>query len=196
MTVRKTIQIGNPKLKKKNTLIKNFDSPRVKKVIKDLTDTMHDQELIGIAAPQIGENYQIFLTEPRKTKARKLPFNDKLRVYINPKIVKYSKEKTVIWEGCGCVGSNEDYFFGPVTRPKIVTIEAFDENGNRFRIQADGILGRVIQHEYDHLQGVEFIEKVDDYKKLMHQKYYQKRIRNSQKQIKNTKVTILELILL
>lgn len=191
MTIRKTIQIGNTILKRRNRKVTNFDDMQVKALIKDLKDTMIKLHLIGIAAPQIGENYQIFLTQPRKTKSRNLPFKDELRVYVNPKIVKVSHKKTVIWEGCGCVGET-DRFFGPVKRAKEVTVEASNEKGEKFQIYCDGILARVILHEMDHLNGIEFIEKVDDYSKLMHEKHYSKRIRNSKEQNKASEVTILE----
>jgi peptide deformylase len=191
MAIKETIQIGDPILKKKNKVVKNFKDSKVKQVIKDLIDTMKKRELIGMAAPQIGYNYQIFVTQPRKTKARNLPFKDKIRIYINPKLVSNSKEKITIWEGCGCVGI-KDMFFGPVKRPKVVTVEAYDENGNKFQLRADGIMGRVIQHEMDHLNGIEFIEKVDDYRKLMHEMHYTQNIRNSPAANKAAKVTILE----
>jgi peptide deformylase len=163
----------------------------VKAVIRDLKDTMTKGTLIGIAAPQIGYNYRIFVTQPRKTKYRKLPFKDKIRVYVNPKITDSSKEQIIIWEGCGCVGI-KDMFFGPVKRPKEITVEAFDEKGKRFQIRCNGILARVIQHEQDHLNGIEFIEKVDDYKKLMHETHYTKTIRNSEAQNQAAKVTVLD----
>ena len=191
MAVRKTIQIGDPRLKAKNKKIVNFGDPRLKKVIKDLIDTMKRRTLIGMVAPQIGYNFKIFVTQPRKTKFRKLPFKDKIRVYINPEIIKSSKEKVIIWEGCGCVGI-KDMFFGPVKRPKEVTLEACEEKGKRFQLRCNGILGRVIQHELDHLRGIEFIEKVDDYKKLMHEMHYTKTIRNSKEQNEATRVTVLE----
>jgi peptide deformylase len=191
MAVKNTLQLGDPILKKKNLEVTDFNNREVKQVVKDLTDTMIARNLIGIAAPQIGYNYKIFLTQPRKTKFRKLPFKDKLRVYINPKLTKSSKEKIVIWEGCGCVGVT-DMFFGPVTRPKEITVEAFDEKGKKFTIHTDGILARVILHELDHLQGIEFIEKVDDYKNLMHEIHYTNTIRNSDKQNIASKVSVLE----
>lgn len=191
MTVKKTLQLGDPLLKAKNKEVKNFKDPKVKKVFKDLKDTMLSGTLIGIAAPQIGYNYKIFLTQPRKTKFRKLPFKDKLRVYINPKIIKSSKEQIIIWEGCGCVGI-KDMLFGPVKRPKEITIEAYDGGGKKFQIRCDGILARVIQHEMDHLNGIEFVEKIDNYRKLMHEIHYTKTIRNSPEQNKAAKVTVLE----
>jgi len=95
MAVRKTIQIGDSRLKAKNLIVKNFGDSRIKRVIKDLRDTMIKNDLIGLAAPQIGYNYRIFITQPRKTKARKLPKGDKLRVYINPRMAKYSEEKNI-----------------------------------------------------------------------------------------------------
>lgn len=191
MAIKKLLQIGDPILKNKNIVVKNFDDHKIKKVINDLKDTMVSGTLIGIAAPQIGYNYKIFLTQPRKTKYRKLPFKDKLRVYINPKIIKSSKEEIIIWEGCGCVG-RKDMFFGPVKRPKEITVVAYDEKGKKFQIRCDGILARVILHEMDHLSGIEFTEKITDYKNLMHEEHYTKTIRNSPKQNAAAKVTILE----
>ncbi len=191
MTVISTLQLGDPKLKLPNKEIKKFKDPKIKKVIKDLTDTMVKGNLIGMAGPQIGYNFKIFVTQPRKTQYRKLPFEDKLRVYINPKIVKLSKEQIIIWEGCGCVGVT-DMFFGPVKRPREIIVEAFDQKGKKFSLKCDGILARVIQHEVDHLNGIEFIEKVDDYKKIMHQEHYTKTIRNSKAQNDAAKVTLLE----
>lgn len=187
MAVRKVIEAGDPRLKAKNKLVSNYKSPKVQKLIKDLNQTMRKADLIGIAAPQIGENYMVFVTEPRNTKARKLGKSDKLRVYINPKITYSSKSKNLIYEGCGSVSD-----FGPVLRPEEVEVQAFNETGQKFSVRANGILARVIQHEYDHLQGIEFIQKVSDYSKIIVQKYYRKNIRNSVLQKKNSLITKIE----
>src|SRR4030066_688800 len=165
MAVRKTIQIGDAKLKAENEVVVNFSNLKIKRVIKDLKDTMRKNDLIGMAAPQIGENYKLFITQPRKTKARKLSFTDKVRVYINPKVTKFSEKKNIIYEGCGSVLKGN--LFGPVERPRELTIQAWGEDGKKFQLQCNGILARVIQHEYDHLFGIEFTEKIYDYKKLM-----------------------------
>ena len=152
---------------------------------------MEKNGLIGLSAPQIGENYKIFITQPRKTEARKLLFNDKIRIYINPKIIKFSSQTNIIYEGCGSV--MDANLFGPVKRAKEITIEAQGENGVKFRLRCDGILARVIQHEYDHLAGIEFTEKIYDYKKLMSREFYIKNVRNSKTQLTASKVTTLEL---
>lgn len=190
MAVRKVTQAGHPALKTKNKKVANFKSPQIKKLIKDLKDTMYKAGLVGIAAPQIGENYMIFLTHPRKTAHRRVINSDELRIYINPKIANYSKGKNIIFEGCGSVISAN--LFGPVSRSKEVRIEAFDENGLKFSLLTDGILARVIQHEYDHLTGVEFIQKVSDYNKIFDKKYYYKNIRNSKEQKEASKITKIE----
>lgn len=186
--VKKVLQIGDPRLKAENSLIMNFNDPKIKKVVKDLVDTMREEELIGIAAPQIGANYKIFVTEPRKTKTRKGDQTDILRIYINPKITFYSKEENIIYEGCGSVVNGN--LFGPVKRSKEIAVEAFDPKGKKFSLRTDGILGRVIQHEYDHLLGVEFTEKISDYRRLMDQAFYIKNIRNSKGQVQASFITL------
>lgn len=180
MAVRKIIQIGHLALKAKNKEIRNFYSMTVKKIIRDLKDTMKKQELIGIAAPQIAENYKIFVTHARNTKSRNLGKEDILRVFINPTITLFSTKKSVIYEGCGSVVDGN--LFGPVERSYEITVEAYDENGKKFQLLCDGILAWVIQHEYDHLYGIEFLEKIIDYKKLMTWNYYSKIIKNSRAQ--------------
>lgn len=188
MSVRTVIQIGDPKLKVKNTPIVDFHDPSVEQVIADLIETMRANEIIGIAAPQIAENVMIFVTEPRETKTRSKDQSDELRIFINPKIIGESKEKSIIYEGCGSVLHGQ--LFGPVERPNTITIEAYDKTGKRFRFTANGILGRVIQHEYDHLHGVEFTEKISDYKKLMTVEHYIEFIKNESWHSKACEITL------
>lgn len=188
MAVKKITQAGHPALKTKNKIVTSFKSPEIKKLIKDLKDTMYETDLVGTAAPQIGQNYMVFVTHPRTTEARKLPKEDVCRVYINPKIEYLSKRKTVIYEGCGSIPN----IFGPVLRPAEVKLTAFDENGQKFSLLTDGLLARVIQHEYDHLMGKEFIQNVQDYNKVIIGTYYHKNIRNSKDQIEAGKITKIE----
>lgn len=190
MATRKVVQAGHPALRNKNKQVKNFKTPKFKKLLKNLIDTMYKTNLIGIAAPQIAENLMIFATHPRNTKARKLPKTDKLRFYINPKIIFESKKQNLIYEGCGSVADGK--LFGPVSRPQEIEIEAFDENGKSFRLRCDGILARVIRHELDHLMGQEFITKINNYKKVMSIEYYKKNIRNSKLQKENSRITKIE----
>lgn len=190
MSARKVVQVGHPSLKAKNKIVRDFTSPDLKKLIKNLKDTMYRTGLIGIATPQIAENYMVFVTHPRNTKSRKLFREDIFRVYINPKITNFSKEGIVIYEGCGSVANAG--IFAPVIRPKEIKVEAFDENGNKFSLVCDGLLARVIQHEYDHLVEIEFIERVSDYTKILDETFYRKNIRNSMGQKESSKITKIE----
>lgn len=190
MAVKTVIQAGHPKLKVKNLEIKNVNLPKIKKLRKDLIDTMSKTGLIGIASPQIAENYMIFVTHPRKTKDRKLGKIDMLRTYINPKIIFKSEKENIIYEGCGSVAKGD--LFGPVSRPEEIEVEALDEKGQKFRLRCNGILARVIQHEYDHLMKIEFLERVSDYRKIIVGDYYRKTIRNSKLQKQNSLITKVE----
>lgn len=188
MKYKKVILAGDPRLKAKNKQILNIKSAKTQKLIKDLILSMKKTDLVGIAANQIGENHQVFVTFPRSTKARSIGKKDKIRTYINPKIINVSKEQSLIYEGCGSVGD----IFGPVLRPKEVEIEAMDENGNKFRLKTNGLLARIIFHEMDHLQGIEFIQKVSDYSKILTKEHYKKQIRNSTLQLKNSQTTKID----
>jgi len=177
MAVRKVIQIGDPRLKNKNKIITDFNNKKLHNLIQDLKDTMNKMSLVGIAAPQIGENYSVFVTHPRNTKTRNIGKEDVFRVYINPKITYFSQEEVIIYEGCGSVVKSQ--LFGPVKRPKEIKIEAYGKKGQKFEIATNGLLARVIQHEYDHMFGIEFTEKISDYRKLTSRAFYKKNIRNS-----------------
>ena len=191
MAIRTTIQLGHPALKAENNIVTDFADPTLTQLIIDLKDSMYKVKLIGMAAPQIAENYMVFITEPRETEYRPADQADEFRVYINPKIIWESDEKITIWEACGSV--TEVNIFGPVVRSKVVEVEAFNQQGIKFRFKADGIFGRVIQHEMDHLLGVEFIEKVHDYSKLKSLEFYLKDIKTSPEQVAAQKISIKEL---
>lgn len=190
MAARRIAQLGNPALKAFNQPVTDFASPIFKKLVSDLKNAMIEHGLVGIAAPQIAENYRVFVTYPRTTGARKLGKSDIFRVYVNPVLVHESKETSLIYEGCGSVARGE--IFGPVVRPREITIKAQDETGSFFSLRCNGLLGRVIQHEYDHLGGIEFTEKIIDYSKLLSRVYYRKHIRNSPDQLKASAMTVVE----
>lgn len=171
MVIKDIIQIGNPILSQKSQIVSDINSAQVQQVIENLVDSMRYHNLIGMAASQIGEKLKIFVTQVRTTNYRNLQ-SDELRVYINPKITWSSKKEVVIYEGCGSVAYSK--LFAPVSRPEKIIIEAKDKNGNPFKLKSDGMLARVIQHEYDHLFGIEFTEKITDIKMIMSSGEYQK----------------------
>jgi peptide deformylase len=171
--IRKTVQIGNKVIRAacQNVAERAIRSQKIKRLIRDMVDTMRHDNLIGIAAPQIGVSLNVFVTEVRKTRVRtSVKKDDALRVFINPKILSSSKKQTVLYEGCGSVANAA--LFGPVRRPAKVTVRALDASGKSFQLTADGLLAKVIQHEYDHLHGHLCIDKFISTKKIVHRDEY------------------------
>ena len=177
MVVENVIQIENPILKKRSKKVTSVESVETKMVIENLIDTMRDRGCVGMAAGQIGEKLKIFVSEIRQTECRDPKTVDKLRIFINPKIIWMSKKQIVMYEGCASVANSN--FFGPVKRSEKIKISATDENGKKFKLKTNGLLARVIQHEYDHLNGIEFVEKIIDIKKVMSRSEYLKMMEKS-----------------
>ncbi|MDD3480777.1 MAG: peptide deformylase [Patescibacteria group bacterium] len=173
MVIKKLPQIGDPILRKraKNLTFRDLRDPRTKRIIKDLIDTMRERGLVGIAAPQLGESVRIFVVEVRPTKVRKLEL-EPLRIFINPRINWKSKQTVVDYEGCGSVLNGK--IFGPVRRHKSIVIEYDDIEGGRHKLKATGNLSIIVQHEYDHLNGILFTDKLTDNKKILDYDHYLK----------------------
>ena len=162
MIIKQATQLGNPIIRTKSKSVASPTSKKVKQIVKNLIDSMHYHKLVGMAAPQIGVGLRIFVSEIMETQLRKgqdIKNADGLRIYINPRIIWKSKELVVGYEGCGSVADKG--LFGAVKRPKKVIVQAQDENDNTFELKADNLLARVIQHEYDHIEGVVFTDKAD-----------------------------------
>jgi len=177
MILEKLVQVGNPLLYQESTTIKNIKDSKTKDIIQNLIDSMRFFNMIWAAGVQIWEPKRIFITEIRKTPFRNPKDLDPLKIYINPKIIWYSKAQCILYEWCWSVANMK--LFGPVKRPQKIIIEAFDENWNKFQLKADWLLSRVIQHEYDHINGIIFTQKITDIKKIMSQDEY---IKNFYKQ--------------
>ena len=143
--------VGDEILNKVAEPVKNVDSS-IKELSREMIETMHKANGIGLAAPQVGLSLRMFVTDVE---------NDNPRVFINPQIIKTSIEENTYEEGCLSVPG----IWAEVKRPAEVTIQAYNEKGNPFTLEARGVLARCIQHEYDHLNGILFINKVDEKKR-------------------------------
>jgi peptide deformylase len=171
MVIKKTTQIGNSIIRAKAKSVKEIKSPGVQKIVKNLIDSMRFHELVGMAAPQIGESQRIFVTEIRKTVYRKKGKElDSLRVFINPKIISSSSSLAEAYEGCGSVDNAG--LFGSVRRAKSLTVEAYDQNGKKFKLIAKGLLARIVQHENDHINGIVFLDRVKNFKTVFEREEY------------------------
>ena len=149
MSVRKVVKYGEESLRQPSKEVHKV-SQKIKNLVEDLLDTMYKENGVGLAAPQIGENVRVFVID---VSTGDEPLNPK--VFINPKIIKKSGA-CISHEGC----LSFPEAFTDVKRYANVMIKALDTNGRSFVMEAkDGsLLARAIQHEFDHLDGILFID--------------------------------------
>jgi peptide deformylase len=125
----------------------------VRQLAKEMLQTMYSSSGVGLAAPQVGINKQLIVIdcEPED------PTNPPL-ILINPQISNYGNALCKFEEGCLSIPG----VYIEVTRPEIIEVSFKDEQGRPRKIQASGFLARVIQHEMDHLNGVLFVDRVEN----------------------------------
>jgi len=137
------IELNDTVLRSKAVIVSD---PLEKGIFKAMVGLMHTKKGVGLAAPQIGIPLRFFVTD--------VP-GDKPRMFINPEIIAKTENKTVFEEGClSLPGINKD-----VKRPEGIIIKAFDIKNREFTLECRGLLARCTQHEYDHLDGILFIDK-------------------------------------
>jgi peptide deformylase len=140
---------GDPVLRKKAEPLASV-GPEVRDLISDLFDTMYRERGIGLAAPQVGVSQRVFVVDVEGDGGQRTKL-----ALVNPKLVR-SSGSVVGEEGCLSIpGIHAD-----VRRHAEVAFEALDESGARITVEAGGLLGRALQHELDHLDGVLFIDRV------------------------------------
>ena len=142
-----------------------FGTPKLKKILRDMSTALASQnDGVAIAAPQIGVPLRIFLVSGKiiellyPDKASSTTKTPKDIVFINPKIVRLSKNREVVEEGCLSVR----YLYGTIERAKKARVRAQDEKGVTFELGGSGLLAQIFQHETDHLDGILFIDKADN----------------------------------
>ncbi|MCY4778781.1 peptide deformylase [Sphingobacterium sp. UT-1RO-CII-1] len=161
------IAYGDPILRKKAEEI-DEDYPDLKEIIANMFETMYAAHGVGLAAPQIGLSIRLFVVDAS-------PFaeddegevdstlKDFKKVFINPIIVEETGEKWAFGEGCLSIPDiNED-----VMRPERVLINYLDEDFEEHEVELTGLAARVVQHEYDHIEGKLFIDRIGALKKTM-----------------------------
>ena len=163
------VAYGDPVLRKKGTDI-SAEYPRLKELIDNMYETMYNAYGVGLAAPQIGKDIRLFIvdTEPfseneEYTKEERDFLKTFKRIFINAHIRKEEGNEWPFNEGCLSIpGIHED-----VTRHDTIHMEYVDENFNEFKETFTGLAARVIQHEYDHIDGVLFTDKISPLKKRL-----------------------------
>lgn len=163
------VAYGDPVLRKVAVDIdKSFD---VKKLVEDMFETMYNAKGVGLAAPQIGLNIRMFVVDGRPfNEGEDLEERDKdpslvdfKKVFINAEILEEDGDDWGFEEGCLSIPDiREDVY-----RPEFVTIRYFDENWEEHTEEYEGLAARIIQHEYDHIDGILFTDHLNPIKKRM-----------------------------
>tara|TARA_B110000305_G_scaffold211231_1_gene245481 strand:- start:405 stop:995 length:591 start_codon:yes stop_codon:yes gene_type:complete len=165
---------GHPVLRKECKEIKEND-PNLEKLINDMYDTMHGANGIGLAAPQVGKNLRLFLVDTttyagdykdsKDAEDRKdyQVLKDFKKAFINPIIIEETGVEWGFEEGCLSIPEIR----AEVNRQDTVLIEYYNENWELVEERYDGMAARVIQHEYDHIEGVLFTDKINPLRKRL-----------------------------
>lgn len=144
---------GDKILRNKAKKLKEI-TPKDLQLIKNMFETMNNAYGIGLAANQVGSDKSIFVVDLSPLEDYK---DEKPRIFINPQIIEYSTEKVPHEEGCLSIPDVR----AEVLRPKSIKIKFKNISFEDCEIEADEMLSRVIQHEYDHLKGIFFTDKID-----------------------------------
>jgi len=152
MAIKRVLEYGEKSLREPSKEVHKI-SKKIKELMQDLIDTMYAKNGVGMAAPQIGSNYRVFVIDTSKNDE---PLNPV--IFINPKIVKKSG---AFLANEGCISFPEVYT--SVRRYKNITVKALDQKGKSFLMEVEGgLLSSAIQHEYDHLDGILFIDHCEN----------------------------------
>ncbi len=157
MAERPIVIYGDPVLREEAQPVDEINQ-ETKDLVSQLTDTLKKARGLGLAANQIGVAKRVFVID-----LSAIDINESLRVLINPEIVETSAEEVELEEGCL---SFPDLYL-KVTRPERVKVRAIDLEGNQFEMTVDGMAARAVLHEFDHLQGKLFIDRVSPLTRTM-----------------------------
>lgn len=146
MAIRNIIQLGDETLRKKSFTVEKINDKTIQ-LLDDMKDTLYKAQGAGLAAVQVGVLRRIFIVD----------VEEGYYEFINPEIVS-SKGEQYGPEGCLSVKGK----WGDVKRPNEVVIKALDRNGKPFKLKAVGFFARAICHEYDHLDGIVYVDKADN----------------------------------
>lgn len=163
MPVLPIVRMGDPVLRTPASALAPGDlaAPEFQRFVDDMVETMRDADGVGLAAPQVGEGRQLFVYEVAASDddgGDAIP----LRVVINPMVEPESGELVYDWEGCLSIPDLR----GLVPRHPAVRVRGLDRQGRPLDYVASGFEARIVQHEFDHLNGVLFLDRMRDLKSL------------------------------
>jgi peptide deformylase len=165
-------QLGQPVLRKKAKPVAKPTSRRSLKLIKGMLKSMRKADGVGIAAPQVGVSLRVFIVAPQPSE--RYPYSPSIPpiAMINPVLKSHSRTRTTDWEGCLSIPGIR----GRVPRYNRIEIEFTLPSGERRGAVLTGFVARIFQHEFDHINGMVFLDRVEDTRTLMTEAEYRKRM--------------------
>jgi peptide deformylase len=167
MSILKVCHLGHPVLRMESRRVspESLASASTQKFIDDMLETMVEYYGVGLAAPQVHESLAIAVIESKGPRGT-IP----MTVLVNPEITVLDDELIEDWEGCLSIPD----FRGRVSRWRKLRVDALDRKGKKIKITAEGFFARVIQHEFDHLMGKVYLDRMPDLKTLTHLPEFQR----------------------
>jgi peptide deformylase len=162
MAVLEIRMMGDPILRERAAEVEAVDD-ELRRLARSMFDTMYDAEGVGLAAPQVGVGQRLIVVDSREPDADPLTL-------VNPRVVEASEATERAEEGCLSIPGLRDV----VERSASVVVEGLDLDGQTVRVQAEGLLARILLHEIDHLDGVLFLDRVSPLKRRLLLKRWQK----------------------
>lgn len=151
MAVLPILHLPDPRLRRKAKKVQTIDTS-IQRLIDDMVDTMHDANGVGLAATQVGVSLRVCVIEP--------PDGD-LLVLINPQVIERQGERKIP-EGCLSLPGYQ----GNVKRAEVVKAKGLDRHGKEMRVKADGLVAQALEHEVDHLDGVVYVDHLENLDEL------------------------------
>ncbi len=173
MAVRRVLNMGHPLLRQvaRPLTATEIGSPEITRLIDDMVDTLHDYGGIGLAAPQVGAGVRLAIIEigggpTRYGDLEPMP----LTVFVNPQITVLNAQTAGYWEGCLSVPGLRGF----VERPQHVRVEYLDLQDEVHVMELQGFTATVFQHEFDHLDGKLFVDRMSDMSLLSFEREYER----------------------
>jgi peptide deformylase len=166
------IQLGDPLLRTKAKLVEDIQSQRFQKLIDNLVATVKQANGVGIAAPQVAESDRLFIVASRSTSRYPNAPEVAPTPMINPSILAHSTQIPKGWEGCLSIPGIR----GLVPRYQAIEVEYTDRDGKLQKLELTDFVARIFQHEYDHLDGIVFLDRLESTQDIITEQEYQKRI--------------------
>ncbi len=168
--LRQIAQLGQPVLREPVRHITNPLDPTIQLLIDDMLATVADANGVGIAAPQVYQSLSLFIVASRPNQRYPNAPAMEPTAMLNPQLIDASSEAEKGWEGCLSIPGIR----GLVSRHKRVRVRYLDRKGEIHEEEYEGFLARIFQHEFDHINGVVFLDRVADSRDLVSEKEYQR----------------------